>query len=316
MSEKLTLPFVYRGRTVDTATVDYLRRLIAANPGMNRTALSKQVCLDWNWVQPNGALKDMVCRGMMLMLHRGGYIKLPVARKNRMNSVSRNSQSGASPLLLEETPLHSTLKSLMPLHFEQVRRTNKERLFNALIAKYHYLGYVQPVGEHLKYLFYSGETLLGGMVWSSPPWHLGPRDKLIGWSPDVRKKNIHLIACNSRFLILPWVKVDHLASHALAKMAKQLPKDWLSIYNHPIYYLETFVDTQRFAGTCYRAANWIHLGQTTGRWRRDKKQEKHCHIKAIWGYPLSKHFQYNLCHHQDKQCPKTTKPKPNQMTLF
>jgi hypothetical protein len=182
------------------------------------------------------------------------------------------------------------------LDIRQVRRTGDESLFNSLIETHHYLGYTQPVGEHLKYLISADRVPVACMAWSSAPRHLGCRDRFIGWSPEVRRKNIRFIAYNLRFLILPWAEVPHLASHILGLMARTLPRDWERIYSHPVYFLETFVDPQRFRGTCYRAANWLVLGRTTGRGKDDQTHRPNRPIKEVPGYPLSKRFRERLCH--------------------
>jgi len=184
-----------------------------------------------------------------------------------------------------------------PMHdfpIRQVRRTDSEALFNSLIEQYHYLGYCQPVGEQLKYIVFAKDRPLACLAWSSAPRHLGDRDRFIGWTKAFREKNLSLIACNTRFLILPWVQVSCLASHIQGKRVKVLPVDWERIYHHPLHYLETFVDQERFQGTCYRAANWRCIGQTTGRGKNDQTKRPNRSIKGIWGYPLSKDFRRQL----------------------
>jgi hypothetical protein len=163
-----------------------------------------------------------------------------------------------------------------------------------LLAQYHYLGYTQPVGEQLKYIVYTQKRPIACLSFSSAPRHIGCRDRFIGWSAPLRKSNLHLMAYNSRFLLLPWVRVPHLASHILGRISRMLAKDWQTVYNHPVYYLETFVDKDRFAGTCYKAANWIYLGDTTGRGKDDKTHRANRSIKAVWGYPLDKRFKTHL----------------------
>jgi len=283
----------YRGRRVTDTDVTFIQELIAAHPDASRRRLSTLLCQAWNWVQPNGALRDMVCRGLMLTLHRGGHIELPPKRVSPPNPLAHRRPPPAS-LAIDRTPIEAKLSHLQPLHFHQVRRTAQEGIFNSLIEQYHYLHYTQPVGEHLKYMIYSKERPIACMAWSSAPRHIGCRDRFIGWAPEVRRKQIHLLAYNTRFLILPWVSVRHLASHILGRMAKILPKDWETVYNHPVYFLETFVDTERFAGTCYRAANWKYLGKTTGRGKDDQSMKPNRSIKAVWGYPLSKRFRRHL----------------------
>jgi hypothetical protein len=231
----------------------------------------------------------MVCRGLMLALHRAGHIVLPAQRRVGVNPLVQRSKP--LPVVMEAQPIHCALKDLLPLTFRQVRRTQEERTFNGLIEAHHYLGYTQPVGEHLKYMVSSGERLLACLAWSSAPRHLGPRDRFIGWSQEQRQKNLRLLAYNPRFLILPWVAVPHLASHILGRMARILPADWQRIYGHDIVFLETFVDPTRYKGTCYRAANWTVLGVTTGRGKNDLTHKANRSIKEILGYPLCRDFR-------------------------
>ena len=282
----------YRGRVVSDEDVAFIRQLIVAHPALSRRALSQKLCEAWNWVQPNGHPRDMVCRGLMLALHRAGQIELPSRRQVPPNPLAQRSKPVWANI--DRVPLDGKLTGIGPLHFEQVRRTPRERLFNSLIEQHHYLGYTQPVGEHLKYLVCAQDRPIACLAWSSAPRHLGPRDRFIGWSAQTRRRNIHLIAYNLRFLILPWVQVPHLASHILGRMARQLPCDWERIYEHSVYFLETFVDPQRFRGTCYRAANWIVLGRTTGRGKDDHTYRPNRPIKEVWGYPLHRHFRQRL----------------------
>jgi len=282
----------YRGREVTEAEVVFIRDLIAAHPTLSRRRLSQELCRAWNWVQPNGQLRDMVCRGLMLALHRAGQIALPDRRQASRNPLVERSKPTAVEIACR--PIHASLPSLGPLRLEQVRRTPAESLFNSLIEQHHYLGYTQPVGEHLKYLVFAEEQLLACLAWSSAPRHLGPRDRFLGWSAPMRRRNIHLIANNLRFLVLPWVRVPHLASHILGRMARQLSADWERMYGHPLYFLETFVDPDRFRGTCYRAANWIVLGRTTGRGKDDQTHRPNRSLKEVLGYPLARHFRHLL----------------------
>jgi hypothetical protein len=285
----MSLQFRYRGKVVTDVDIALIRQLILDNPNDSRWALSKKLCRAWNWIQHNGTLKDMVCRGLMLELHRAGYIRLP-AKKRRVNNPFVNRTKPAK-VTIDQSPVNGKLSQIKPLRFCQVRRTGLEKLFNSLIEHYHYLGYCHPVGEQLKYIVYSQQRPIACLAWSSVARHIGCRDRFIGWSAHRRKAHIHLLAYNSRFLILPWVQVRCLASHILARMAKIVCEDWQAVYRHPIYFLETFVDKQRFAGTCYKAANWIYLGDTTGRGKNDHTNKVNRSIKAVWGYPLSKHFR-------------------------
>jgi hypothetical protein len=293
MLRAMNVRLKYRGRVVTDADVAFINRLIVAHPTLSRRALSKKLCQAWNWVQPNGCPRDMVCRGLMLALHRAGHIELPNRQHAPPNPLAKRSRPPAAAHI-DRAPLHECLKAIGPLNLDQVRRTREEPLFNSLIEQHHYLGYTQPVGEHLKYLVSAHGRPIACLAWSSAPRHLGPRDRFLGWSIEARRRNIHLIAYNLRFLILPWVQVPHLASHVLGRMARKLPGDWEAIYGHPIYFLETFVDPQRFAGTCYRAANWIVLGQTTGRGKADQTHRPNRPIKEVLGYPLCRRFRQLL----------------------
>ncbi len=285
-------PLSYRHRVITEDDLVFIRRLIAENPECSRRGLSKKLCEAWNWAQANGALRDMVCRGMMLMLHRQGLIELPALRQvGRSSLMGREKPDAVS---IDQTPLSMSFAELGPLHVRQVRRTPEEALFNSLLQQHHYLGYSQPVGEHLKYLVYAGGRPIACMAWSSAPRHLGSRDRFIGWSAQARLKNVRLLAYNTRFLILPWVTVPHLASHILGRMARTLSADWQALYAHPIYFVETFIDPQRFRGTCYRAANWTVMGLTTGRGKDAPTKEVNRSIKQVLGYPLVKDFRQRL----------------------
>lgn len=282
----------YRHRVITDDDIVFIRKLIAEHPGSSRWGLSKKLCEAWNWVQANGALRDMVCRGMMLMLHREGLIELPPVRRVTRNPLVERNQ----PMLVsvDEAPLQSSFTELGPLEIHQVRRTSEEALFNSLLQNHHYLGYTQPVGEHLKYLIYARGRPVACVAWCSAPRHLGSRDRFIGWGKPARRHNIRLLAYNTRFLILPWVTVPHLASHILGRMARMLSADWQRMYGHPIYFLETFIDPQRFRGTCYRAANWTVLGATTGRGKDAPTHQANRSIKEVLGYALVKDFRKRL----------------------
>ncbi|MBV8093841.1 MAG: DUF4338 domain-containing protein [Acetobacteraceae bacterium] len=183
------------------------------------------------------------------------------------------------------------MSQLLPLEVQQVRHGAEEALFNSLIEQYHYLRYQQPVGEHLKYLVKARGQALACLAWSSAPRHLGARDRFLGWDLHSRRRNVRFIAYNSRYLILPWVQVAHLASHILGRMRQLVPQDWQRLYAHPIYLLETFVDPERFQGTCYRAANWIAVGQTTGRGKDCRGWQPNRSKKQILVLPLHRRFR-------------------------
>jgi hypothetical protein len=279
----------YRGRVITPEDVAFIRRLIAEHPKASRRKLSAKLCEAWQWRQTNGALRDMVCRGLLLMLHRAGEIELPAIRFATRNPFIEREKPG--PMPIDTEPMHASLNQLRPLELQQVRRTGDEALFNSLIEQYHYLGYEQPVGEHLKYLVWAQRRPIACMAWSSAPRHLGSRDRYIGWSMEARKRNIRFIAYNTRFLILPWVRTPHLASHILSHVTRALPRDWEQMYGHPMYFAETFIDPERFRGTCYRAANWILLGRTTGRGKDDQTHRPNRSIKEVYGLPLTRKFR-------------------------
>jgi len=285
----------HRGRVVTAAAAAQIRELIAAHPEASRRRLSELLCEAWNWRQKNGVLRAMVCRGLMLELHRAGLIELPATRKSPCNPLARRAPARPTPQAeaddLDRAPIECSLAGLGPLRIEQVRRTQFEALFSALLARHHYLGFVRPVGEHLKYLVWAGERPIAALAFSSAPRHLAPRDRFIDWDAAARQRNLHLIAINTRYLIVPWVHVPHLASHLLGRLARQLPGDWQRLYGHPVHYLETFTDPGLYAGTCYRAANWRPLGLTTGRGKADPKHKANRSLKLVWGLPLAPRFR-------------------------
>jgi hypothetical protein len=279
----------YRGRVITAQDLEFIREFIKHHPGLSRRRLSARLCQAWQWKQANGALCDMVCRGLLLMLHRAGEIELPSVRQISFNPFVR--RVPPAPVLIDQTPLTGALGEVKPIAIQQVRRTAHEPLFNSLIEHHHYLGYEQPVGEHLKYLIWSQARPLACLAWSSAPRHLGSRDRYIGWSATARRRNIRLVAYNTRFLILPWIRVLHLASHILGQVTNSLSHDWEQMYGHPIYFAETFIDPARFRGTCYRAANWRFLGMTTGRGKASTSKRPNRSFKEVLGYPLTPRFR-------------------------
>jgi len=286
------IEYRYRGRTISEAEIAFLRQFIAEHPKLSRCALSRHVCEAWQWKQANGALREIVCRGLMLALERAGHIELPPIRFKVRNHLAERARP--EPVVPDNRPVNEPLSELGKLEFQQVRRTPQEALFNSLIEQYHYLGYEQPVGEHLKYLVSARGQVIACLAWSSAPRHLACRDRFIGWNADARKRNLHLLAYNTRFLILPWVQVPHLASHVLGRMAKLVPRDWQQLYAHPVCWLETFIDPTRFKGTCYRAANWLLLGRTTGRGHNARTKKATQPVKELFGLPLTARFRHLL----------------------
>lgn len=282
----------YRGRQITESALELIRGIITAHPDASRRFISKEVCRAWQWRQANGTLKDMVCRSLLLLLQSEGLIQLPPPRCKLLNPLANRKKP--VKVDVDRTPIECPIRELFPIHLKQVRRTRLEKLFNSLISQYHYLGYTQPVGEHLKYIAFSNDRPIACLAWSSAPWYIGARDRFIGWSPQTRKNNLCLIMNNTRFLVLPWVKVSHLASHLLALNRRRISQDWTLVYNHPVYLLESFVDTERYQGTCYKADNWVYVGKTTGRGKLSRSTTPTLSKKAVYLYPLTKDFRYRL----------------------
>lgn len=281
----------YRSREITVSDIVFLRSFIQAHSDLSRWKLSRRLCEVWQWKQANGALCDQLCRSMLLLLHRAGEIELPPIRRRPLRNYLAERQA-PEVLVPDNRPVRETLALLRSqIDIEQVRRTSEEGLFNSLVEQYHYLHYAQPVGEHLKYLVTANGQAIACIAFSSAPRHLGPRDRFIGWDAETRRRNLRLIAYNTRFLILPWVAVPHLASHLLARVATRIATDWQRMYAHPVWLLETFVERACFRGTCYRAANWIPLGSTTGRGKDDLTHKPNRPVKEILVYPLHRRFR-------------------------
>jgi hypothetical protein len=283
----------YRGRSVTNQNITTIREIITAYPNSSRRFISQEVCRAWNWRQSNGILKDMVCRSLLLLLEIKGFIKLPPRKLTPPNPLANREKPPG--IVIDESPLKCPLENVFPVKLEQVRKTPLEKMFNSLVNQYHYLRYTQPVGEHLKYIAFSHDRPIACLAWGSAPWHIGVRDRFIGWPKEIRQKNLHLIANNVRFLILPWVQVSCLASYLLALNRHCLSQDWQCLYHHPVYLLETFVDAQRYCGTCYKADNWIYVGQITGRGKLNKSHQSLLSKKAVYVYPLTGNFRRELC---------------------
>jgi len=285
---------IIQGREVTPKDIESIREMIKANPSWGRSRLSKELALLWNWRALSGQLKDMACRNFLLKLEKRGYISLPAPRW------SCRKAGGKAPIPYvphKSTVIAGKLRSLAPLRIEVVKDKDLLVLFKCLLSCYHYLGFSRTVGENLKYLvFDEKDNPLACLLFGSAAWKILPRDNFIGWDVETRKANLHLLTNNMRFLILPWVKVPHLASHILGRVARRISSDWINRYNHPIYILETFVEKERFRGTCYQAANWIYVGETKGRSRNDRYSILKVPIKDIYLYPLSKRFRELLNH--------------------
>lgn len=284
----------YRGREFSSQEIAEVRDIVAAHPDKSRWYLSREICRRWDWRQVNGTLKDIVCRGFLLHLARLGYIELPPIRREGPYRFAHSKRPEI--ISVQDTPIEAELCALRPVEVFQVRGTSLQGLYNSLIHQYHYLGYTRPVGEHLEYLAFSGGRVIACIGWCSAPRHIGCRDRYIGWNKQQREKGLQYLIINTRFVILPWVRVPHLASHLLGLMARRICGDWQEVYNHPLIWLETFVDPARgFSGTSYKAANWKYLGMTTGRGKADKTMKANRSLKLMFGYPLRRDFRQVLC---------------------
>lgn len=285
------LPITIRKRTIHQADLELIQATVDLHWDKGRTQISKILCRKWNWVQPNGRLKDMACREVLLTLNRKGLISLPP----RFNSANNDKRNRSIPILeTDQSPLHEKLSNLPPVKLKMVRNTSLEPLYRSLVEHYHYLGYRQIVGSHLTYIAFCGDRPVACLGWGSAAWSVKSRDAFIGWDKKTKEQRLHFVANNTRFLILPWVSVKYLASKVLALSAKRISHDWMTVYHHPLYLLETFVEQSRFKGTCYKAANWIRVGQTKGTAKRGHDHLVHGKIKDVLLYPLRKDFRKKL----------------------
>ena len=289
---------IIQGRRIGGGEVAEIRGLIENNPAWSRRRLSEVLAERWQWYAASGQLKDMAARTLLLKLHERGLIALP---ERRQAPVRR--RVAPTPELFDSVPLPpvvASLSSLRPLQIQVVRPKDPDyRLFQQYLRQHHYLGHRGPVGENLGYLIRSRAGVdLACLLFGAAAWQCAGRDQWIGWSAQKRAQGLHFIANNSRFLILPSVVVPHLASHLLSQIARRIDGDWQRRYGHPIHLLETFVQQDRFRGTCYQAANWIQVGQTTGRTRQSQRHRDnavHAPAKAIYLYPLSSNARHRLC---------------------
>lgn len=281
-----------QGRTLSNDDIGFIRRLIVAHPSWHRTQISKELCRYWDWTNAKGDLKDMAARAVLRKLDTQGLITLPPPVRSANNTFRY--RAGIS-VAVDQMPITDRLNELKPV-LHPVGDQSQAQLFRGLLQAHHYLGYSGPVGENLQYLVLDRHTRpLGCLLFGAAAWRLACRDRFIGWDDTARKQGLHRIANNMRFLILPWVRVEHLASHLLGQARRRLSKDWQVKYGHPIDLLETFVEIDRFSGTCYRADNWLRVGETAGRSRNDQHKRLQVPVKAVWLYPLGKHFRSRLC---------------------
>lgn len=279
----------YCGRDFTSAELARIRSLIKHNPSFNRSRLSREVCKMFHWLKPDGKLKDMSCRVAMLRMHEDGLICLPPPTRIK-HPIRKVEPTAATD---QQDSVLCSVELLPELHFKVVTKKSSA-LWNEYIERYHYLGYTPLPGAQLRYFIYAGEQLVALTGFGAAAWQTAPRDNFIGWNHNQRKKNLNLIVNNARFLILPWIKSKNLASKILSLTARQLPDDWEGRYKIRPLLLETFVEKERFAGTCYRAANWKLLGQTQGRGKLGPAGKISVPIKDVWVYPLNKNFRHIL----------------------
>lgn len=276
----------YCGRDFSTSELARIKSLIKHNPRFNRSRLSREVCEMFHWLKPDGKLKDMSCRVAMLRMHDDGLICLPQPTRIKHPVRKVVFTSATDP----QNSVLCSVELLPKLHFELVTK-KKSALWNEYIERYHYLGYTPLPGAQLRYFIYAGEQLVALTGFGAAAWQTAPRDDFIGWNHEQRQKNLNLIVNNARFLILPWISSKNLASKILSLTARRLPDDWMGRYNTRPLLLETFVEKKRFAGTCYRAANWKLCGQTKGRGKLGPAGKISVPIKDVWVYPLDKDFR-------------------------
>jgi len=294
MPESLT----FCGRTFGTSELDLMRQIVRDFSGLGVTEIARTVCELLEWTRPTGGLKNHECRQLLERLQTEGFLKLPELRSLGGRGPRRADVSGACP---EPAPIACAASECEPLELVLVEGKAESRRWREQMERYHYLGYRVPFGANLRYWVRHGEQELACLLWTSPAWKMQARDKWIGWSDEQRRHNLQGIVNNGRFLILPWVQVQGLASKILALSARQMPRDWESRYGHRPLLLETLVDAGRFRGTCYRAANWIRVGQTTGRGRMDREHASHGRaIKDIYVYPLARDVREHLCGRQHR----------------
>jgi len=290
----MTSVLVIQGRPLSGVDIELIRGLLDEHPEWCRSRLSVELCERWAWRNAQGRLKDMAARTLLLKLERAGHIRLPPRRGPSPNG----RRNRVVPLELPApAPIRGTLRDLRPLTVNVVAPGSEDlRLFNGLLAHGHYLGHRNTVGENLRYLVRDREGRpVACALFGSAAWKCADRDAFLGWERPARERNLQRLTNNTRFLIPAWIEVPHLASHVLGLIARRIRADWQTKYGHPVHALETFVDRERFKGTCYRAANWMRLGVTRGRTRNDREHCIRAAVKDVYLYPLVADFRRELC---------------------
>jgi len=282
-----------QGRQLTEEDILRIRQLIADHPTWSRRRISEVLCAEWGWRNGSGRLKDMATRTLLVKLDARGLITLPARRRMPSNRMAARQ---APRQMWDSTPVTGTLRDMGPLTLREVSGDTTARIrFAAALAEFHYLGYRGTVGENLQYMVTDqGGRLLACLLFGSAAWKCRVRDQFIGWDPHQRVRNLHLVTNNTRFLILPFVRVPHLATWILGRVLRRLSADWQKKYGHSIALVETFVEQQRFAGTSYKASNWLRLGATTGRSRQDCRRKLQVPVKDVYLYPLAHRFREEL----------------------
>jgi len=278
---------IYCGRSFSPEDIQTIKALIHEDPALRRSPLSRKLCELWRWTKPNGELKDMTCRVALARMQADGLITLP---PSRIGVVRRRAHFAATAASDPQTPITVAVHEIGAITLRAVAGTAQSRLWNEYVARYHYLGYTPMSGAQIRYNVFAAEQLVACISFGASAWKLRERECFIGWSETERKKNLQLVVNNARFLVLPWVQCKGLASKILALCARRLPTDWQNRYGYSPVLLETFVETHRHRGTCYKAANWVNIGQTTGRGKKSSSHRQLIPVKDIWMYPLRTNF--------------------------
>ncbi len=281
-------PLKIQGRFVTEPDVNEIRMLLQKHSSWNRSRLSRELCARWDWCRPDGQIKDMACREFLRKLESRALIKLPPRQCPGPGRVPK-----IESVEINQSPISCSFSDIKPVRVVNARKcVEYEKTFNYLVKEFHYLSYSRPVGQNMKYLIIgSDDRFLGCLLFGAAAWRMESRDRWIGWEPEIRERNLGLLCNNTRFLILDWVKVPHLASHVLGACLRRLSQDWKDRYGTEIAMVETFVDTTRYLGTCYKAANFKAVGQTKGRSRQDRNNKLKVSIKDILVYPLRRDFR-------------------------
>lgn len=286
--------FRYRARELTSSDIDHIQSRIVQYATKGRSHISRVLCQDWEWVQPNGNLKEYAARDLLLRLEEKGLVKLPARLRHKNNLKPR---CFAQTPIFKKEPRNGHISGNCNPAIKLID-SGDDYLWSFLLHHYHYLNEPKLVGEHLRYLVYLDGQVVACLAWASAAFKVKSRDEVVGWSSELRPKRLHFVANNVRFLVLPWIRIKHLASKVLALNLKRLSLDWQEAYHHPVYLAETFVDISRFQGTCYKAANWRFVGHTKGSAKKGNEYQFHGQPKAVYLYPLDKHFKRKLASDQ------------------